>query len=168
MKIVPDAVGQSDGALVFWEETPEIGTKWPLSANVVDEIRWGVGSLEQEDCLVLYLFSKQEVAELYLPEQLPTSPDEAVEVWKVLCAWRPELIKVRYGSSPADTNKQVTFLLPASEGEDIVDKLRLFKDAALPATSQAEPAGGKADSSMPKELLLRVASCLEETAQSAD
>lgn len=160
MQVVPYAVGQSEGTVVFWEDNAEIGVAWPRKAQVIDEIRWGMGSMNQEECLILYLFAGKQVAELYLPEQLPTTPNESIEIWRLVCAWRPELIKLRYGTTPLDSDKEVTFLLPTREGDDIVDTLRRFRDVTAEAESTTEAAAHA-------EFLGRVDACLDEVADRA-
>jgi hypothetical protein len=131
MQIIPLAVGQSDGAIVFWEDNAEIGVAWPRTVQVIDEVKWGVGSINQEECLVLYLFSEHQAAEIYLPEVLPTTPSDSIEIWRVLCEWDPDMLKVRYGDTPMKSENEVTFLLPAVEGESLVEKLRTFRDMAV-------------------------------------
>lgn len=126
VQIIPAAVGQSDGAIVFWDDNPDIGMVLPRAVQLISEVQWGTGALDGQDCLVLYLFAGEQSVELYIPERLPTTPVDWLDVWELLCAWSPEVLKIRYGSSPADGNRELTLLLPKEEGEGPLDKLRLF------------------------------------------
>ncbi|QSO46347.1 hypothetical protein [Alicyclobacillus mengziensis] len=140
MEIVPSAVGQSEGVVVFWDHHPEIGVAWPRPLQLIDELKWGIGSLNQRKCLVLYLFTGEQSIELYLLEELPTSPTENVDVFALLCEWRPQVLKIRFGDSPIDREREVTFLLPQGDGQGMMDKLQelttwtLDAEASKPGT----------------------------------
>ncbi len=123
MEYVPVAIGQSEGVPVFWEGIPEIGVVFPRSVQLIEEIHCGTGMMNYEHCLILYLFAGEVVLQMYLKQFLPTSPDEVVDGWEILCAWNPDVLKVRYGDSPMNKDKEITLLLPGKEGERITDKL---------------------------------------------
>ncbi len=126
MQVIPAAVGQSDGLLVFWDDQPELGLLFPRSAEVVADVRFGAGRLDSNDCLILYLFIGEQTVELYLPETLPTRFDQTAAVWVLLCAWDPQALKIRYGETPGDRSKESMLLLPKLEGERLLDRLRQF------------------------------------------
>ncbi|KPV45263.1 hypothetical protein [Alicyclobacillus ferrooxydans] len=124
MQVVPSAVGQSDGVIVFWDDNPEIGVAWPRPVQVVDSIEWGIGSVNEEECLVLYMFVDGQSLELYMLPELPTNATQVLDVVKLVCDWDPNMVKVRYGESPGDKTHEVLFLLPKSEDAGVVAKLR--------------------------------------------
>ncbi|KUO96961.1 hypothetical protein [Ferroacidibacillus organovorans] len=126
MQVIPAAVGQSDGLLVFWDDQPELGLLFPRSVEVVADVRFGAGRLFDRDCLILYLFIGEQTVEIYLPESLPTRFEQTASVWAFLCAWDPEALKIRYGETPADRSKESMLLLPKLEGERLLDRLRQF------------------------------------------
>ncbi len=123
-EFVPVAVGQSDGVIVLWEGVPEIGVAFPRTVQVIEEVQCGIGMINGEQCLILYLFAGDSYLQVYLKQFLPTSPDEVIDGWELLCAWNPNMLKVRYGDSPRNKDKEVTFLLPAGEGEQLIDQLK--------------------------------------------
>ena len=140
MQILPDAVGQSDGQIVFWDENPEIGAALPRPVQMISEVQWGAGLLDGEDCLILYLFLGEQALELYLPQTLPTAPAESLDVWALLWAWAPRMLKVRYGRSPADREREVVLLLPEADGERLSDALRAFAERADAGRESGEAA----------------------------
>lgn len=126
MKVIPVAIGQSDDTLVLWDDNPELSEKLSQKTLVVSELKWGVGVLDKDPCLILYLFLSGESFEVYLPAALPTSPNEEVDVWSTLWDWNPEILKLRYGVSPVDKEQEVTLLLPKATGETLMVKLKEF------------------------------------------
>lgn len=136
MNIIPSALGESGNTLVLWDDCPDIGVALPRSPQLISELQWGAGSLEEgQHCLILYLFFGEDTAQVYLPEELPTSPTDSVAVWSVFLRRDPELLKVRYGPSPLDADAEITLLLPNREGERLADRLRAFIERL--ATEQA-------------------------------
>jgi hypothetical protein len=130
VEVMARAVGQSAGVIVFWDDNPDIGMAWPRAVQMIPEVQWGTGTLDGADCLVLYLFAGDQSLELYVPETLPTTPALWLDVWELLITREPDILKIRYGGSPADGNREVTFLLPKETGESPMDKLRLFAQKA--------------------------------------
>lgn len=126
MKVIPVAMGQSEDTLVLWDDNPELEEKLKQSSQVVNELKWGIGALEQDPCLVLYLFTPGDTFEVYLPAALPTSPEEEIDVWSTLWDKNPELLKLRYGVSPIDRSRELTLLLPKATGETLLVKLKEF------------------------------------------
>ncbi len=126
MQIIPLALGQSDHAITLWDENPELSIVFPRPLQFVSELAWGLGTLDDLPCLILYLFIAEHTVELYLPEKLPTKPDEKVDVWQTILSWRPDLLKVRYGDSPVDKEHEVTLLFPKEEEESLITKLTSF------------------------------------------
>lgn len=122
MQWIPLAIGQSEQTLILWEPTPEIAVAFPRSLQTVSEVKWGAGTLDDESCLILYLFVGLQALEIYLPEQLPTSPQNEIAVWSTIWEWKPTLLKMRYGFSPINKSDEITFLLPKYAGESINDK----------------------------------------------
>lgn len=132
MQIIPNAVGQADGVLVFWDESPEFGVAFPRQNQIIHEVRFGAGTLNHEDCLILYMFMGDQSVELYLPQMMETAPETTLDVWQLICKWKPDLLKVRYGSSPIDREKEVTLLLPKRDAEGLIDKLKEFVRLSKP------------------------------------
>lgn len=126
MQIIPLALGQSDGAITLWDENAELAIVFPRPIQFISDIAWGLGHLDDQPCLILYLFIGDQAVELYFPEQLPTSPEHQVDTWQTLFNWQPEVIKVRYGESPVDKNHEVMLLFPKEEGETLMEKLTAF------------------------------------------
>lgn len=124
MEIIPEAMGQSDNVLVFWDPHPEIGVVCPRPVQSVSEVTFGLGSANTEPCLTMFLFVGETDLEIYLPENLQTDEASSVPVWEVLLEWKPEVLKVRYGETPADRSSEITFLLPTLPGETVHEKLR--------------------------------------------
>lgn len=131
MEIIPAAVGQSDGVIVFWDNNPEISVAWPRPLQVIEETQWGISSLDNADCLVLYMFAQGGSIELYLKEQLPTTPTNELDVWALLCDWNPNVLKIRYADTPVDGQHEITFLLPQGDGQSLVDRLEAFRELTL-------------------------------------
>lgn len=126
MQVIPLALGQVENTIVLWDEQPELGVALPRPVQVVDEVRFGTGTLGDEWCLILYLFIGEQTIEVFLPEHLPTSPEAEVEVWHVLCRFDPDSFRVRYGASAGDARKEVLLLCPKAPGERLSDKLEEF------------------------------------------
>ncbi|MCY0876136.1 MAG: hypothetical protein OWT28_07710 [Firmicutes bacterium] len=127
MNIIPSALGESAETLVLWDDCPEIGIALPRSPQLITELQWGAGTLDEgTQCLILYLFFGEDIAEVYLPEVLPTAPEQSVAVWDLLLRRDPEVLKLRYGTSPLARDSEVTLLLPSREGERLADRLRAF------------------------------------------
>jgi hypothetical protein len=164
VEIVPSAVGQSEGVIVFWDGHPEIGVAWPRPLQMIDEVQWGIGSLNQQECLVLYLFTEQQSIELYLLEQLPTSPTEDLDVFALLCEWKPKVLKIRYGDSPVDREREITFLLPQGEGEGVLEKLRELTTRTL-ETESGQP--GTVDKAH-LAIIRRLDECLSASSATVD
>ena len=126
MQIIPVALGQSEGVITLWDDNRDIAMALPRETQFISELQWGAGVLDDDPCLILYLFIGQQTIELYLPEHLPTTPEQQVAVWQTIMQWRPEVLRVRYGESPLARQHEVTFLLPKEEGETAADKLQAF------------------------------------------
>lgn len=126
MQMIPLAIGQSDGVLVLWEDNPEIGLVFPRGTEVIQQVEWGAGTLGQDDCLILYLFIGSQAVELYLPQRLPTTPEQELDIWLSICNWQPDTLKLRYGRTPSDREREVLLLLPKGPGEKLIDKLSEF------------------------------------------
>ena len=126
MQIIPVALGQSEGVITLWDDNRDIAMALPRETQFISELQWGAGVLDDDPCLILYLFVGQQTIELYLPEHLPTTPEQQVAVWQTIMQWRPEVLRVRYGESPLARQHEVTFLLPKEEGETAADKLQAF------------------------------------------
>lgn len=126
MKVIPVAIGQSDETLVLWDDNPELAETFQQRTQVVSELKWGIGVLEKDPCLILYMFLPKGSLEVYLPAALPTSPNEEIDVWETLWEWNPEVLKLRYGSSPTDREQEATLLLPKATGETLMVKLQEF------------------------------------------
>lgn len=129
MQLIPAALGEADDTLVIWDDCPDIGIALPRSTQVIASLEWGAGTLDEgEDCLILYVFFGEDHLEIYLSESLPTAPDMDVAVWSLLLRRDPEVLKVRYGATPAAREQEVTLLLPTREGERMADRLRMFAE----------------------------------------
>ncbi|MHB1629741.1 MAG: hypothetical protein ACYCVB_15475 [Bacilli bacterium] len=126
MQIIPAALGQSEGVITLWDDNRDIAMALPRETQFISELQWGAGVLDDDPCLILYLFVGRQTIELYLPERLPTAPEQQVAVWQTILQWRPEVLRVRYGESPLARQYEVTFLLPKEEGETAADKLQAF------------------------------------------
>ncbi len=126
MQIIPVALGQSEGVITLWDDNRDIAMALPRETQFISELQWGAGVLDDDPCLILYLFVGQQTIELYLPEHLPTTPEQQVAVWQTIMQWRPEVLRVRYGESPLAREHEVTFLLPKEAGETVADKLQAF------------------------------------------
>ena len=90
----------------------------------MDSIEWGIGSVNQEECLVFYLFASGQSLEVYLLPELPTRANEVLDVVRLVCDWDLSMMKVRYGQSPGDKAHEILFLLPKEEEAGAVAKLR--------------------------------------------
>lgn len=128
MQIIPNAIGQSSQTLVFWDDDPELGVALPRATQLVSELSWGFGTIQETPCLVLYLFIADQTLEMVLPRMLPTSLDANVDVWRLLIDWHADVLKLRYGNSPVDREREITLLLPTTESENLIDRLRLFTE----------------------------------------
>lgn len=126
MQIIPVALGQSEGVITIWDDNRDIAMALPRETQFISELQWGAGVLDDDPCLILYLFVGQQTIELYLPEHLPTTPEQQVAVWRTIVHWKPEVLRVRYGESPLARQYEVTLLLPKEEGETVADKLQAF------------------------------------------
>lgn len=126
MQLIPIALGQSDEALVLWDEYPELSVAFTRNTQTISLLNWGAGDLDGEPCLILYLFAGEQALEILLSETLRTSPESKIEAWSTLWNWKPDLLKIRYGPTPIDKESEVTFLLPKTEGETLIDKLTEF------------------------------------------
>ena len=162
MQIIPNAVGQSEELLVFWDENPETGIALPRAVQMITGLQWGLGALDHDDCLILYLFSGEQAVELYLPQRLPTTQEQDVDVWDLLWTWNPQVFKIRYGSSPLDRAKEVTVLLPKGEGESVRDRLRDFVKLTDNPSEYGELAG------IHGELLARLQTYVSEQETTAE
>ncbi|MDP9727648.1 hypothetical protein J2S04_000575 [Alicyclobacillus tengchongensis] len=138
MQFIPKALGQSNDLLTFWDHLPEMAILLPRPLQVVSEIQWGIGELDRQPCLILYLFVGEDTLELLLPRELPTSPHEQVDVWELLISWRTDCVKLRYGESPLHAEQEVTLFLPASESEALLSQLYLFVQKSLTLSSTKE------------------------------
>jgi|GEM_PF-5194721 len=126
MQIIPVALGQSEGVITLWDDNRDIAMALPRETQFISELQWGAGVLDDEPCLILYLFVGGQTIELYLPEHLPTTPEQEVAVWQTIVQWKPDVLRVRYGESPAARQYEVTLLFPKEEGETVADKLHTF------------------------------------------
>ncbi|PWI56988.1 hypothetical protein [Sulfoacidibacillus thermotolerans] len=126
MQIIPLALGQTDGAITLWDENPELALVFPRPLQFISELAFGLGTLDEQPCLILYLFVAEQAIEVYLPESLPTNPEQEVDVWYTLLTWRPDMLKIRYGNSPLDQEHEVTLLFPKEEEETLAEKLTSF------------------------------------------
>lgn len=144
MRVIPRAVGQSDGALVLWQDSAELADCFTQTSEVVTEVRWGIGVLDEDACLILYLFRATETLEVYLPQALPTSPQAQIDVWKTIYRWQPQVVKLRYGHSPAMRDGETTFLLPTQNGETAVEKLQAFLNQMKTQRGQGLPSSHEA------------------------
>ena len=124
MQIIPRALGQTEGALVFWDDLAEIGVALPRPTQVIDELSVGLGVLEGAPSLIVYASYGGQTLEVHLPRELPTSVEAAVDVWEVLWKWRPDVLRLRYGESPTQREREVTLLLPKAPGESLAEKMR--------------------------------------------
>lgn len=139
MRVIPRAVGQTDGALVLWQDSAELADCLTQTSEVVTEVRWGIGILDEDACLILYLFRATETLEVYLPQTLPTSPEDQIDVWKTVYRWQPQVLKMRYGHSPVTRDYETTLLLPTQSGETTVEKLQAFLLQMKPQRGQGLP-----------------------------
>lgn len=124
MQIIPRALGQTEETLVFWDDLAEIGVALPRPTQVIDEITVGLGVLENAPSLIVYASYGEQTLEVHLPRELPTSLEAQVDVWEVLWKWRPAVMRLRYGESPAQRDREVTLLLPKAPGESLAEKMR--------------------------------------------
>lgn len=140
MNIIPAALGITQDVLTFWDDCIEIGIALPRTVQLVSEVNFGAGELNETPCLILYLFFGEDTVELYLPEQLPTSPTEHTSVWYTLFSREPDVLKIRYGTHPSEEDKEVTLLLPKAEGERMIERLRLFAKRYLEQPDESDVA----------------------------
>jgi len=172
MQLIPAALGEIDDTLVIWDDCPDIGIALPRATQVIASLEWGAGTLDEgEECLILYVFFGEDHLEIYLSESLPTAPDLDVAVWSLLLRRDPEVLKVRYGTTPAAREQEVTLLLPTREGDRLADRLRMFAERlnlvqadpqqSEPDFAPATKATGIADATL-TSLRVRLGALLEE------
>ena len=87
MRVIPRAAGQSDGALVLWQDSAELADLSAQTSEVVTEVRWGIGILDEDACLILYLFRATETLG-GLSSAGPAYLSQAqIDVWKTIYRW---------------------------------------------------------------------------------
>ncbi len=124
MQIVPRALGQVEGTLVFWDDLAEIGIALPRPTQVIDELTVGLGALLGEPSLIVYASYGEQTLEIHLPRELPTSPEAKVDVWEAIWKRRPDVIRLRYGESPLQREREAVLLFPGTPGESLAEKMR--------------------------------------------